>query len=89
MPHQRFLHLVIIIKKRLGLVSDFPAYHRWRVLIHEDGRTPIPLYVDACESSCGALTMSHAYHATFSTSVLQQGHLICHLEALNAAVALK
>ena len=39
-------------------------------LVHEDGRTPIPLYMDACESGCGDLTTSSAYHAMFPTNVL-------------------
>ena len=57
-------------------------------IIHQDGREPVHLYVDACESGCGAITSAHAYHARFPTSVQSQNHLICHLGALNSAVAL-
>ena len=58
-------------------------------IIHPEDRTPVCLYVDACETGCGAVFDSHAYHDLLTSSVLQASPLICHLEALNAAVALK
>ena len=58
-------------------------------LIHEESRTPIPLYVDACTSSCGAVTTSQAYHMAFPPHILHQNLSICHLEALNALLAVK
>ena len=54
-------------------------------LIHQEGKQPIHLYVDACESGCGAITTNYAYHAIFPTSVRSQIHLIYHLEVLNGA----
>ena len=36
---------------------------------------------------CGDLTVGRAYHATFPSRVLPDKPLMCHLEALNAALA--
>ena len=35
-------------------------------MIHEESRTPIPLFVDTCTSGCGAVTTAQAYHMVFS-----------------------
>ena len=40
-------------------------------------------------SGCGALTVGRAYHTIFPPRVLRDNTLICHLEALNAALAIK
>ena len=40
-------------------------------------------------SGCGALIVGRAYHATFPPRVLQDNPLICHLETLNATLAIK
>ena len=39
-------------------------------IIHQDGRTLIHLYMDACQLGCGAITTNIVYHAMLSTSVL-------------------
>ena len=38
-------------------------------IIHQDGRSPVHLYVDVCESAGGAITSIHVYHARFPASV--------------------
>ena len=38
---------------------------------------------------CGAVTKMAAYHAQFPPHIMSEGHPICHLEALNAVVAIK
>ena len=57
--------------------------------IHEEFRTPIPLYGDTCTSCCGVVTTTQAYNMEFPPDILKQQLPICHLEALNAVVALK
>ena len=57
-------------------------------IIHEDDRVPVHLFVDACTSGCGAVTKWAAYHTQFAPHVVREGHPICHLEALNAVVAI-
>ena len=47
------------------------------------------LYINACMSGCGALTAGRTYHATFLPMVLQGNLPICHLETLNATLAIK
>ena len=58
-------------------------------LIHEDSRIPLPLYVDACTTSCGAVTTTHTYYVAFPTHILQQHLSICHWEALITMIAVK
>ena len=58
-------------------------------LIHKDTRVPTPLYMDVCTSSCGAVTNTEAYHVEFPPHIVRQRLSICHLEALNAVVAVK
>ena len=49
---------------------------------------PICLYVDACTMGCGAICQEEAYNTELSQFIIRQSHLICHLEALNAVVAI-
>ena len=65
-----------------------PCFNRV-CLIHKDARVPIPLYVDGCTSGCGAVTHTEVYHVQFPPHIVQQRLSICHLEAINAMVAVQ
>ena len=58
-------------------------------VIHEESRSHIPIFVDACETGTGAICGHQVYHATFPAHMIHQPHPICHLEALNALAAVK
>ena len=59
-------------------------------IIDDDARQVVDIYVDACTAGCGVfLCHKEAYHTTFPPHKLDQGHPICELEALNAAIAIK
>ena len=45
--------------------------------------------MDACTTGCVALCGAEVYHTIFTQCILDRGHPICELEALNAAVAIK
>ena len=57
-------------------------------IMHEDGHIPVPLSIDVCATGYGVCTDSDAYLAEFPASILAEDRPICHLEALNAVVAL-
>ena len=57
-------------------------------LLHEEKRTLLQVYMDACMSGAGGVLRPQAYHARFPPHVLSADPAICHLEALNAVVAL-
>ena len=58
-------------------------------MIHEQSRTPILLFMDPSTSGCGAVTTAQAYHMVPTPHTLHPNLYICHLEPLNALVALK
>ena len=58
-------------------------------IIHEDGRIPVPVFVDACSLGCGGCTLTEAYHVHFPSTILHKEQPICHLKALNMVVAVK
>ena len=88
-PLQGVVHLSPEFKKDLAWFHQYLPCTNGVFLIHEESRTPIPLFVDACTSGCGAVTSDQAYHRVFPPQILHQNLPICHLEALNAVVALK
>ena len=76
-------------QKDLSWFVNYLATTQGVFLIHPGDRTTVCLYGDAYEIGCGAVVDSHAYHALFPSTVLRASPFICHLEALNAAMALK
>ena len=56
--------------------------------MEEDMRQPIHIYVDVCTTGCSALCQAEVYHAIFLQKVVEEGNLICKLEALNVAIKL-
>ena len=50
-------------------------------IMDEDGRKPIHMFVETCTEGAGTLCQSEEYHTQFSSSVLDEQHPICHLEA--------
>ena len=51
--------------------------------------TRYTVYIATCMSSGRALTVGKAYHTTFPPRELRDNPLICHLDALNDALAIK
>ena len=88
-PEQGSFTLSSELRKDLAWVDRLLPTTDGMFLIYHN-RHPVHLYLDACMSGCGALTVGRAYHTTFFTSrVLWDNPFICHLEALNAALAIK
>ena len=85
---QGVTHLSEEFRKDLKWFNRFLAHTDRVFIIHED-REPICLYVDACPSDSVVVANSQAYHMEFPSHIQQQGMSICHLEALNAVVAMK
>ena len=88
-PLQGSITLSSGFRKDLAWFRHFLSSFNGIQLIHEDTRVPLPLYVDACTSGCRAVTTSEAYHTRFPHPIVQQDSSICHLEVLNAVVAVK
>ena len=57
--------------------------------MHDDDRTPIPLYVDMCAMGAGTICRWEAYHTKFPPHIVNADHPICHLKVVNAVSALK
>ena len=55
-------------KDLAGFQQDLPVTD-WICFIHEDDRSSVHFYVEACESGCGAITSGLAYHITFPYTV--------------------
>ena len=70
-------------------VTIWPRYNGIRILEKHDARCQGDLELDACLTGCGAYIGSHYYSEPFPTDVLQQQHIIAHLELLNVVVATK
>ena len=87
-PEQGITHLSTEFKKGLAWFDRFLLRTDDGVfIIHEFDREPIYLFVDACTSGCEVVSNAEAYHMKFPPHILQQDLSICHLEALNAVVA--
>ena len=86
-PAKCTINLTQEFKKDLAWFHEFLSQTDGVYIIHQETRTPVPLYVDACSSSRGVLTGAEGYHSTFFTSILQQDRPICQLDVLNAMVA--
>ena len=70
-------------------VTIWPQYNGVRILEKHDAECQGELELDACLTGCGAYIGSHYYSEPFPTEVLQQEHIIAHLELLNIVVATK
>ena len=58
-------------------------------IIHEDNRTPLHLYIDACTTGVGAFLAGMASQMALPLHILDETHPISHhLEALNSVAAL-
>ena len=88
-PEQGFFTLSSEFRNDLAWFDRFLPTTDGTFLIHQDDRHLVHLYIDACMSGCGALTVGRDYHTTFPSRVLWDNPLICHLEALNATLAIK
>ena len=87
-PDQGVTHLSEEFRKDLKWFNRFLPCTDSVFIIHED-REPICLSVDACPFVCRAVANSQAYDMKFPSYIQQQGMSICHLEVLNAIVAMK
>ena len=58
------------------------------MIIHDEHREPVGLYVDECTMGCRDMYHSKAY-AEFLQHMINRSHPICHLEALNVIMAIK
>ena len=58
-------------------------------IIHNDLRPPIPVHLDVCVTSAGAICRWDAYHTEFTPHIIRADHPICHLEAVNAGAVLR
>ena len=76
-------------RKELAWFDCFLPTMDGTFIIHQDGRNPVQLYIDACMIGCRALTSGRVYHATFPPRVLRGNPPICNLEALNTTLAIK
>ena len=76
-------------KKDLAWFAQYLPTTNGVYIIHEDPRPVQHVYVDSSSQGAGAIFNKEAYHTLFPLSVLRQQRSICHLEALNAVVALK
>ena len=88
-PHMVSFHLSVEFRKGLAWFYHFLPLTNRVFLIHEDARQPVPHFMDACTSGCRALMGLETYHSQFLNHIPQQGISICHLEVLNATVAIK
>ena len=75
-------------KKDLAWFQRFLPCIDGAFMTHEDTRTSIALYADACTSGGRVTTDTEAYHLEFPPYIIQQGLSIYHLEALHAMAAL-
>ena len=44
--------------------------------------------MDPCTTGCGEICQAEAYHIEFPQHIISQSHPICHLNAVNAVVAI-
>ena len=76
-------------KKDIGWFQAFLLKTNSVFILHNEPRDPVSLYVDVCTTGCDAICQDEAYHTQFPQHILRQNLSFCHLEALNAVVAIK
>ena len=90
MPHRGKHGLSLGFRQDLKFFLDLlPQYNGVRILDKENLPYQASIELDACLTGCGATIGGEFYSEAFPQCVLQQEHIIAHLEMLNVVVALK
>ena len=83
------MHELRALLRKLFHVSLCCLQDRYFLMIHQEDRVPVKMYVDSCSTACGLLCHLEAYHMPFPTQVLSLQHHICHQVALNLVMTIR